>query len=138
MNRNDNLPRNGKQQSGRAGERRPTKVARTPTETRQSAAEGIPAKARLTDRNKQLIGVLAIARYLSNAEIAKLFFSERSPKTMRKRLLRLAGEGLLAFSPPYLHRIFYRAYAGERVEIWAATPRGFDIGQAAPSKVSRS
>jgi len=71
------------------------------------------------------MGVLAVARYLSNEQLAKLFFPGRNPLTMRKRLLRLAGEGVLPFRPPYLRRLFYRAYAGgERVEIWATAPRG--------------
>ncbi len=123
MNRNS-LPRINKQPET-AGARRPTVATEERCETRQSAGQCRPTKVRLTDRDKQLIAVLAVARYFSNSQITKLFFSGRSPKTMRKRLLRLAGEGRSAFSPPYLRRLFYRAYAGgEPVEIWAAAPRG--------------
>src|SRR6266852_2957825 len=123
MNRNS-LPRINKQPET-AGARRPTVATEERCETRQSAGQCRPTKVRLTDRCKQLNAVLAVARYFSNSQITKLFFSGRSPKTMRKRLLRLAGEGRSAFSPPYLRRLFYRAYAGgERVEIWATAPRG--------------
>jgi hypothetical protein len=125
MNRTANhLIRIQKQQTKRnsvpgstaAGERRPG--------ARESGGVGRPAKAKLTDRDKQLLAILAMARYFATGQIARLFFSGCSPKTMRKRLLRLAGEGASAFSPPYLRRLFYRAYAdGERVEIWAIAPR---------------
>jgi hypothetical protein len=93
--------------------------------TDHTDAGSASTRVRLTDRDRQLIGVLAVARYLSNEQLAKLFFSGRNPLTMRKRLLRLAGEGVLPFRPPYLRRLSYRAYAGgERVEIWATAPRG--------------
>src|SRR5712692_11662283 len=101
MNRNNSLPRINKQPET-AGARRPTVATEERCETRQSAGQCRPTKVRLTDRDKQLIAVLAVARYFSNSQITKLFFSGRSPKTMRKRLLRLAGEGRSAFSPPYL------------------------------------
>jgi hypothetical protein len=65
------------------------------------------SRARLTDKDHQLIGVLAIARYLSNQQLHRLFYAGRTAKTMYKRLRSLAGEGPRKFSPPYLRRLAY-------------------------------
>lgn len=64
---------------------------KTPSHARREAesdgadAERAPNRARLTDRDRQLIGMLAVARYLSNEQLATLFFLGRNPVTMRKR-----------------------------------------------------
>jgi hypothetical protein len=50
------------------------------------------SQARVTERDRQLIGVLATARYLSTVQIGKLFFLGRNPKLLGRRLLALAGE----------------------------------------------
>jgi len=61
MNRNNSLPRINKQLET-AGARRPTVATEERCETCQSAGQGKPAKVRLTDRDKQLIAVLAVER----------------------------------------------------------------------------
>ena len=47
--------------------------------------------AELTVRDKQLIGYLATARYLSTEQLQALGFPARAKELCRKRLLRLAG-----------------------------------------------
>src|SRR5215467_5737837 len=47
-------------------------------EADRASADEAPTRARLTDRDRQLTAVLAVARYLSNEQLAKLFFPERN------------------------------------------------------------
>src|SRR5688572_561348 len=80
---------------------------------------------RLTDRDKQLMGLLATARYLSTAQIGRLLFPGRSERNLRKRLSALAGEGKGAFTQPSLRRLAFRTYEGATVSVWALTAIGY-------------
>lgn len=102
-------------------------------------------RPQLTDRDKQLFGYLGICRYLSTEQVLRLFFPARDRASSQRRLLRLAGEwgsvrgarkgaAYANFDPPYLRRLFFRTYEGQRVEVWALT----EIGYAVASKVLRS
>jgi hypothetical protein len=84
-------------------------------------------KARPTDRDRQLIGLLAIARYLSTEQLCRLFYAGRNAHNMRKRLLRFAGESAPAFKPACVRRLFFRTYAGHRSEIWTLTSAGYGL-----------
>ena len=84
-------------------------------------------KARPTDRDRQLIGILGIVRYLSTEQLCRLFYAGRNPHNMRKRLRWFAGEGALAFKPAYLRRLFYRTYEGHRCEMWTLTSAGYSL-----------
>ncbi len=98
------------------------------------------SRTRLTDKDHQLIGVLAIARYLSNQQLQGLFYAGRTAKTMCKRLRSLAGEGPRKFNRPYLRRLAYRTHDGRYVDLWALTTAGYALAQtvlAAPLKVPR-
>src|SRR5262245_12214907 len=95
--------------------------------TAKQAPSAAMAKAEPTDRDRQLIGVLAIARYLSAEQLCRLFYAGRNSHNMRKRLLRLAGAGELPFQPPFLRRLFYRTYEGKRPEIWTLTNAGYAL-----------
>src|SRR5262249_37970565 len=88
-----------------------------------------PSRARLTDRDRQLIGVLAVARYLSIGQLLRLFYAGRTEKTMRKRLLRLAGEGNRGFKPAHIRRLFYRTYEGQYFDIWTLTNAGYTVAE---------
>jgi len=98
------------------------------------------SRTRLTDKDHQLIGVLAIARYLSNHQLQRLFYAGRTAKTMCKRLRGLAGEGPRRLDRPYLRRLAYRTHDGRYVHLWALTTAGYVSAQAvlgAPLKVPR-
>ncbi len=98
------------------------------------------SRTRLTDKDHQLIGVLAIARYLSNQQLQRLFYPRRTAKTMCKRLRSLAGEGPHKFDRPYLRRLAYRSHDGRYVDLWALTTAGYASAQTvlgAPLKVPR-
>ena len=82
-------------------------------------------KANPTDRDRQLVGLLGVVRYLSTEQLCRLFYDGRNSHNMRKRLLRLAGKGDLAFRRAFIRRLFYRTYEGERREMWTLTGAGY-------------
>src|SRR6266852_5895440 len=84
-------------------------------------------KARVTDRDRQLIGLLAVARYLSTEQLSKLLYGARNIDNMRRRFLRLAGEGPRGFKPAYIRRLFYRTYEGHRLELWTLTNTAYTV-----------
>lgn len=95
-------------------------------------------RPQLTERDRQLFGYLGICRYLSTEQVLRLFFPARDRASSQRRLLRLAGEwgrlrgdgkdGAYAnFDPPYLRRLFFRTYEGDRVEVWALTEVGYAV-----------
>src|SRR5712691_11857292 len=101
-----------------------------PNETlRRSTQRTQPAvaitKARLTDRDRQLIGLLAVARYLSTEQLSKLLYGGRNIDNMRRRFLRLAGEGPRGFKPAYIRRLFFRTYEGQLFDLWTLTNTGY-------------
>jgi hypothetical protein len=110
--------------------------------------------AELTDRDKQLVGYLAVVRFLSSGQVQRLVYPGRLMKVCRRRLLRLAGlwktsprarapanspnENLV---PPYLRRREVRALTGELLEIWALTDHGYWLAERVlgrPLKMPRS
>src|SRR5712692_9294601 len=84
-------------------------------------------KANPTDRDRQLIGLLGVVRYLSTEQLNRLFYDGRNIDNMRRRLLRLAGKGALAFRRAFIRRLFYRTYEGERREMWTLTSAGYTL-----------
>ncbi|MFZ5479106.1 MAG: replication-relaxation family protein [Myxococcota bacterium] len=100
-----------------------------------------PARGRLTQRDRQLMGALAIARYLTTEQLARLFFPGRHPETARKRLLALAGEGKAGLPQLYLRRLFYRTFDGQLVAVWTLTGIGYLTAEGvlgAPMTVPRA
>ncbi len=86
-------------------------------------------KARLTDRDRQLAGLLAVARYLSTEQLSKLLYAGRNIDNMRRRFLRLAGEGPRGFKPAYLRPLFYRTYEGHHLDMWTLTNTGYAVAE---------
>src|SRR5712692_9355633 len=86
-------------------------------------------KARLTDRDRQLTGLLAVARYLSTEQLSKLLYASRNIDNMRRRFMRLAGEGSRGFRPAYIRRLFYRTYEGHRFDMWPLTNTGYTVAE---------
>ncbi|SRR5712664_357965 len=99
------------------------------------------SRTRLTNKDREIIGVLAIARYLSNQQLQRLFYSGRTARTMSKRLRSLAGEGPRKFIGPYLRRLSYRTLEGRYFDLWALTAAGYASAQAileTPLKIPRA
>ncbi len=106
----------------------------SPDETRRrtvqrAQADAAITKARLTDRDRQLTGLLAVARYLSTEQLSKLLYAARNIDNMRRRFLRLAGEGPRGFKPAYLRRLFYRTYEGHHLDMWTLTNTGYAVAE---------
>src|SRR5713226_6814977 len=95
----------------------------------EQAASAEATKANPTDRDRQLIGLLGVVRYLSTEQLCRLFYDGRNMHNMRKRLLRLAGEGALGFSRAFIRRLFYRTYEGQRREMWTLTNAGYTVAE---------
>ena len=93
----------------------------------EQATNAEATKANPTDRDRQLIGLLGVVRYLSTEQLCRLFYDGRNMHNMRKRLLRLAGEGALGFRRAFIRRLFYRTYEGQRREMWTLTNAGYTL-----------
>jgi hypothetical protein len=109
-------------------------INNSPDETRtrsmQNTRPGAAlTKARLTDRDRQLTGLLAVARYLSTEQLSKLLYAARNIDNMRRRFLRLAGEGPRGFKPAYIRRLFYRTYEANRLDMWTLTNTGYAVAE---------
>jgi hypothetical protein len=76
-----------------------------------------------------LTGLLAVARYLSTEQLSKLLYAARNVDNMRRRFLRLAGEGPRGFKPAYLRRLFYRTYEGHHLDMWTLTNTGYAVAE---------
>lgn len=100
---------------------------------RSSMEEGVGlprTRMRLTDRDRQLMGLLATARHLAEDQVFRLCFPGLNTSNTRKRLLRLAGFGAKSFQPPYLRRQHYRTYEGRLVVVWSLAELGYRIAEA--------
>src|SRR5260370_29155339 len=101
-----------------------------PRRSTQRAQTGAAVtKSRLTDRARQLTGLLAVARYLSTEQLSKLLYASRNIDNMRRRFMRLAGEGPRGFKPAYIRRLFYRTYEGHRFDMWTLTNTGYTVAE---------
>src|SRR5260370_31223239 len=67
---------------------------------------------RLTTRDRQLLGVLATARYLSSEQIHRLFFPGRTEAAWRGRLFLLGGLGKQRKPLAYVRRLRFRSFEG--------------------------
>jgi hypothetical protein len=90
---------------------------------------------RLTDRDRQLLRFLAIARYLSTEQIGRLVFPARRPTVIGERLSWLAGAGRKPFDGPPLRRLRYPTPEGGIRAAWALTPVGYAQVQGAASGI---
>ncbi len=113
---------------------RPITIDTFPNQTVRRDAQGTRpdaaiTKARLTDRDRQLTGLLAIARYLSTEQLSNLLYGGRNIDNMRRRFLRLAGAGPRGFKPAYIRRLFFRTYEGQLFDLWTLTNTGYTVAE---------
>ena len=94
-------------------------VAEEPGRAVEAIGARVASAARLTDRDKDLLGLLVLARYLTAAQVHQLAFSGKHPSLSYRRLLKLSkAEG----QPAFVQQRFFRTYDGNRVAVWAPTP----------------
>jgi len=81
--------------------------------------------ARLTERDKDLVGLFVLTRYLTATQVHRLAFHGRNLSLAYRRLLRLSGAG-----PAFLRQCFFRKYDGSRVAVWTPTPSALAAASA--------
>src|SRR5258708_15713096 len=87
------------------GERRQNKI-----EAEQAATSRAATAAKLTDRDKDLLGLLVLARYLTAAQAHRLAFPGKHASVPYRRVLKTSP----ANGPPALFRLrFFRTYHGD-------------------------
>ncbi len=85
--------------------------------------------AKLTDRDRDLLGLLVLARYLTASQVHRLAFAGKSLSLAYRRLLKLSrADG----QPAFVRQRFFRTYDGNRLAVWAPTPH------AMPAALARS
>lgn len=88
-------------------------------EAEQATRSRAATAARLTDRDKDLLGLLVLARYLTAAQVHRLAFAGKHASVPYRRLLKLSQAN---GQPAFLRQRFFRTYDGNRVAVWAPTP----------------
>jgi hypothetical protein len=88
-------------------------------EKEQAKTSRAAAAAKLTDRDKDLLGLLVLARYLTAAQVHRLAFPGKHASVPYRRLLKLSQAN---GQPAFLRQRFFRTYDGNRVAVWAPTP----------------
>ncbi|HTP49984.1 MAG TPA: replication-relaxation family protein [Anaeromyxobacteraceae bacterium] len=83
--------------------------------------------ARLTDRDRDLLGLLVIARFLTADQVHRLAFPGKHASVAYRRLLKLSRED---GQPAFVRRRAFRTYDGDRVAVWAATAHGLPAALA--------
>jgi len=82
---------------------------------------------RVTRRDRELLAMTAMARYLSSEQIQRLFFSGRTEAACRIRLFQLAGLGKNPPPTRYVRRLRFRSFEGKWFSAWAPTPLGYVV-----------
>src|SRR5579863_161256 len=80
---------------------------------------------RLQDRDKHLMAMLAMCRYLTTEQIRRLCYPGRTATPAEKRLRQLGGIGKFGFPTPMVERRLYRADDATLLPAWKLTPRGY-------------
>ncbi len=83
--------------------------------------------AKLTDRDKDLLGLLVLTRYLTAAQVHRLAFAGKHQSLPYRRLLKLSREN---GQPAFARQRFFRTYDGNRVAVWAPTPHAMPAALA--------
>jgi hypothetical protein len=86
---------------------------------------------RLTDRDRDVLGLLVLARYLTAAQVHQLAFSGKHVSLAYRRLLLLARAN---GQPPFVRQRFFRDYDGKRLAVWAPTAHAMSaaLSRSAP------
>src|SRR5262245_56331766 len=102
---------------------------------RNGAGQVDSGRCLVTSRDRELLVLLSMARYLTTDQANALVRPGKHESVGRRRLFVLAGlaprrrgtvqHGPLAlFDPPYIRRLRFRRTTGERLDWWALTRHG--------------
>jgi hypothetical protein len=84
--------------------------------------------ARLTDRDKDLLGLFALARYLTAKQVHRLAFAGKNMSVVHRRLAKLSRE--VDGQPAFLRQRTFKDYDGNPVVVWAPTPHAMPAALA--------
>jgi hypothetical protein len=104
------------------------------TTARAALAERAP---RLQQRDRELLALLGVCRYLTLHQVVALGPEGGSEKATGQRLRRLAGENR-GFNPPLLRAVPYRAFSGEPLRLWGLTTPGCAVAAAELARVLKA
>jgi hypothetical protein len=86
---------------------------------------------RLAPKDRELIALLGICRYLTVRQMVRLGCWGTTAKAMQYRLRGLSGEEtaykVRPFNPPMLRPLGYRAFDGEPLHLWGLTTAGYAV-----------
>ncbi len=94
-----------------------------PSEAIEASKERAKKASRITKRDLVLLGHLAVARYLTSSQIARLVFPCRSDRVVRRRL------EVLSVPPargPFVAALKYRTYYGTPLAVWRLAEMGYE------------
>jgi hypothetical protein len=96
---------------------------------------------RLGTKDRELISLLAVSRYLTVGQMVRLGRWATTVKAMQYRLRGLSGEGttykVRPFKPPMLRQLGFRAFDGEPQQLWTLTTAGYSVAGAELGRLLR-
>ncbi len=133
----------GSQEHGEAGKAKA--AARSGEGWPAERATGAPVPGdtgrRLGAKDRELISLLAVCRYLTVGQIVRLGRWATTVKAMQYRLRGLSGEGTIykvrPFNPPMLRQLRFRTFDGEPQQLWALTTAGYSVAAAELGRLLR-
>lgn len=91
----------------------------------------------LTERDRALLGYLAVARYVTAAQAHRLLAPGHDKAVTSRRLARLCEVGPGPGEDPFLRRLQYRRANALPFPVWTLTPRGLAVAEpVAPGPVA--
>jgi Replication-relaxation len=109
--------------------------------TQRATSTAEDRRQRLQRRDRELLAVLGICRYLTLRQVVALGPDGSSEKGTGQRLRKLAGETKgkgSAFHPPLLRTIPYRAFSGEPLRLWGLTTAGCAVAAGELARVLKA
>jgi hypothetical protein len=91
-----------------------------------------PGFTRLTERDKDILAVLALTRYLTAEQVHRLFFDGKRMWLAYKRLKKLTEP---RGQPPYLEKLTARTYDGRRFGVWKPTANALTAAALKTSQI---
>lgn len=85
----------------------------------------------LTDRDRMLLAIVGVARYVSAEQVHRLVIGSSNRKLAYRRLAKLCTAGSKPGDAPFLRRLEFRRSEGTAVPVWALAPAGRALAEAA-------
>ena len=96
---------------------------------------------RLKQRDRDLVALLGVCRYLTARQLVELGGGTRTEKAAAYRLRGLSGEAtrlkVRPFKPPLTRALQFRAFDGKPFQLWALTPAGYAVAGAELGRLLR-